>query len=198
MNDRKTTKETLKMKAVRHPLAITALMSALMLSVPALSVSASADEPGAVTRGPAAAPGQQGMQGSGGGEGSSGRGGSLSVVERAITDIPLDIGAQGASLGDLLTFVNEIYDEADTTQIGEDRGACTLVDVGISYYCSFMVLLEEGNIALAGPFFIDGRPSTFAITGGTGAYGDARGEAAFTFRDSEAGFPKYNVVFEFN
>jgi allene oxide cyclase len=122
----------------------------------------------------------------------------LNVVEHAITDIPLDIGAEGASLGDQLTFVNEIFDETDTTQIGSDQGACVLVNVGVSYHCHFTVTLEDGDIALSGPFYIDGRPSTFAVTGGSGAYSGAGGAMTFTFRDAEAGFPKYNVAIDLN
>ena len=36
---------------------------------------------------------------------------NATYVERATTDAVTDLGAQGDSVGDLLTFANEIYDE---------------------------------------------------------------------------------------
>jgi allene oxide cyclase len=46
------------------------------------------------------------------------------VVERATSDTVTDTGAKGDSVGDVLTFANEIYDEADTVKVGSDNGSC--------------------------------------------------------------------------
>ena len=41
----------------------------------------------------------------------------LAVVERATTDVVTDLGAEGDSVGDILTFANEIYDQANANRI---------------------------------------------------------------------------------
>ena len=46
----------------------------------------------------------------------------INVVERATTDAVLDLGAKGDSAGDVLTFANKIYDEANKNEIGSDAG----------------------------------------------------------------------------
>jgi allene oxide cyclase len=43
-----------------------------------------------------------------------------------------------------------------------------------SYECTWTTFLRGGQLVVAGPFF-DTRDSTLAVTGGTGAYRDARG-----------------------
>jgi allene oxide cyclase len=122
----------------------------------------------------------------------------LTVIEHAITDFQVDAGEPGNSLGDLVASANELFDETDTTKIGEDRGHCILVEVNVTYHCTATMLLQEGSIAIAGPFFVDGRPNVLAITGGTGAYAGAKGEMTSSFRDSDAGFNKHNFVFKFS
>lgn len=126
---------------------------------------------------------------------------TFSVVEYGVTDIGVDIGAPGDSLGDSLVFVNPVYDATDTVQVGENRGMCSLIEVGASYYCMFTVTLVEGDftgsLALQGPLFVDGRPSSFVITGATGTFTGFPGEMNLTFRDNEAGFAKSNFQFVF-
>jgi len=41
----------------------------------------------------------------------------LNLVERATSDAVLDTGAQGDSAGDILTFANEVFDEANKTKL---------------------------------------------------------------------------------
>ena len=47
--------------------------------------------------------------------------------------------------------------------------------VGQSWECNWTTLLPRGQITVEGPFY-DTRDSVLAITGGTGAYANARGQ----------------------
>jgi allene oxide cyclase len=91
----------------------------------------------------------------------------LQVVERALTDTTVDLGAKGDSVGDLLTFANPIYDAANKTKLGSDQGYCVRVVVGKSWECFWTLMLAEGQITVEGPFFDTG-DSVMVVTGGTG------------------------------
>jgi hypothetical protein len=111
----------------------------------------------------------------GGDGGGSSRGGkTLTVVEHATTDTTTDIGAPGDSVGDVLTFANDVFNAADTAKVGTDQGYCIRVVAGTSYECNWTTLLPGGQIVVEGPFR-DAANSTLAITGGTGRYRGARG-----------------------
>ena len=64
------------------------------------------------------------------GAASAGAAEQLQLVERAITDATLDLGAKGDSVGDLLTFANPIFDAANKVQLGTDQGYCVRVIAG--------------------------------------------------------------------
>jgi len=108
----------------------------------------------------------------------------LTVVERATTDVVTDTGAEGDSVGDILTFANEVYDEADAKRIGTDNGWCMRTAVGKAWECFWTLTLEDGQIAVAGPFY-DAGDSMLAVTGGTGAYAGVRGEMKLHARDAQ-------------
>ncbi len=57
------------------------------------------------------------------------------VVERATSDTITDLGAKGDSVGDILTFANDIYDESNTNKIGSDNGWCARTVVGEAWEC---------------------------------------------------------------
>ena len=96
------------------------------------------------------------------------------LVERATTDTVVDLTTNGDSSGDLLTFHNELFNETNTKVVGSDQGECVRIEVGVSWECRWVNVLEGGSITVEGPFF-DAGPSVLAITGGTGAYRGARG-----------------------
>ncbi len=100
---------------------------------------------------------------------------TITVVEHATTDAVTDLGAEGDSVGDILTFANEVYDEANAVQSGVDNGYCVRTVVGSTWECNWTIQLESGSITVEGPFY-DIMDSTLAITGGTGAFADARGQ----------------------
>jgi allene oxide cyclase len=117
----------------------------------------------------------------------------IEVVERALTDATLDLGAKGDSVGDLLTWGNPIFDAADKTQIGTDQGYCVRVVVGKSWECTWTTLFKDGQIMVEGPFY-DDKDSVFAIIGGTGRYAGARGSMKLHARDAKAS--SYQFIFE--
>lgn len=94
---------------------------------------------------------------------------TLVVIEHATSDTLIDLGEEGASIGDMIAFANDVYDETNTDQIGTDQGSCVLTVPGEAYECAWTLTLEEGQIMVQGPFF-ENSDSTLAITGGTGAF----------------------------
>ena len=118
---------------------------------------------------------------------------TLALVERATTDVVTDTGAEGDSVGDILTFANEIYDQADAAMVGTDNGWCMRTAAGKAWECFWTLTLKDGQITVAGPFY-DSGDSVLAITGGTGAYADARGEMALHARDAQGS--AYDFVYK--
>lgn len=108
------------------------------------------------------------------GAASSGGGKRIQVFERATTDTPVDLPPAGDSLGDTLTFANEVFDARSGKKVGSDQGHCVRTVVGEAWECFWTTFLPRGQITVEGPFY-DAADSTLAITGGTGAYRNARG-----------------------
>ena len=109
---------------------------------------------------------------------------TLNVVERATTDVVTDTGEAGDTVGDLLTFANEVYDEANAEQVGTNNGYCIRTAVGSAWECFWTLTLEDGQITVQGPFY-DSGDSTLTITGGTGAYINVGGEMGLHARNAE-------------
>jgi hypothetical protein len=118
---------------------------------------------------------------------------TIKLVERATTDVVTDTGAEGDTVGDILTFANELYDEANANQVGTDNGWCVRTAVGVAWECFWTASLAGGQITVAGPF-LDAGDSVLAITGGTGAYGSASGEMKLHARNAEGS--EYDFVYE--
>jgi hypothetical protein len=97
----------------------------------------------------------------------------------------IDLGATGFSLGDEQVFSDDLYDKKGGTKLGSDGGACTIVRVtdaktgSGTAQCTVTLSLADGQIATQGLVTFVGNepppPFDFAITGGTGAFKDARG-----------------------
>ena len=100
---------------------------------------------------------------------------TLKLVERATTDAVTDLGAKDDSAGDLLTFANEIFDEGNANKLGDDNGWCIRTVPGKAWECFWTLSLASGQITVEGPFYDTG-DSVLAITGGTGAFGNAQGD----------------------
>ena len=116
-----------------------------------------------------------------------GRGRTITVIEHATTDTTTDTGAQGDTVGDILTFVNDVFDAADQTKVATDNGYCLRTVAGAAYECNWTTFLSGGQITVEGPFF-DAKDSTLAITGGTGRFRGARGTMELHSRENGAKF----------
>jgi hypothetical protein len=117
----------------------------------------------------------------------------IAVVERADTDAVTDTGAKGDSVGDVLTFANPVFDQANKTQIGTDQGYCVRTVVGKAWECNWTMSLKDGQLTVEGPF-LDAGDSVLAITGGTGKYAGARGQMKLHARDAKG--TAYDFVYE--
>jgi hypothetical protein len=116
----------------------------------------------------------------------------LALVERAANDVVTDTGEAGDTVGDILTFANEVYDETNTTKVATDNGWCVRTVVGKAWECFWTMSLADGQITVEGPF-LDAGDSTLAITGGTGAYVGVSGEMKLHSRNAEGS--EYDFVY---
>jgi hypothetical protein len=126
---------------------------------------------------------------------STAPGQTIHVIEHAHTDTLADVDPAGDSTGDVLTFHNPVFNVADSQQVGRDQGYCIRIKASStgSWECNWTTFLENGHITVEGPFF-DTKDSKLAITGGTGAYRDARGVMELK---SRAGGTKFDFIFHF-
>ena len=116
---------------------------------------------------------------------------TITVVEHADTDAVTN-GTAGDDVGNILTFANEVFNSVDTAQVGTDQGSCVRMVVGESWECSWTTFLPKGQITVQGPFSDTG-DSVLAITGGTGAYRNARGEMELKYHNPAG--TKFDFVF---
>jgi hypothetical protein len=117
---------------------------------------------------------------------------SLTVVERATSDVVTDTGAKGDSVGDILTFANELFDKQNTTKVGTNNGYCLRTVLGKAWECLWTNSLADGQISVQGSF-LDGADSSLAITGGTGKYISAKGNMILHARDAKGS--EFDFVF---
>ena len=109
----------------------------------------------------------------------------IKVVERAVGETTVDLGAKGDSVGDLLVFSNGVFDQANKVQLGTDQGYCVRTIVGKSWECMWTITLKGGQITIEGPF-MDAGDSLLAVTGGTGDYAGAKGSMKLHPRDAKS------------
>jgi allene oxide cyclase len=113
---------------------------------------------------------------------------TLTVIEHAVTDKVTDVGKPGDSPGDLLTFHNKVYDEADADVVGSDQGSCIRISPKKgSWECVYTTILEGGSITVETPFY-DAAASVGAVTGGTGTYSGASGSLDLSCSGAECTF----------
>lgn len=106
----------------------------------------------------------------------------IRVISRAtpVNDF-VDTGAPGSTPGDLYVFSDRLFSpSAPSRQIGTVDGHCVLIQPAeLRFDCSLTTRFAEGDIVSAGTIrLVEGTTSVGAITGGTGAYENARGEGA--------------------
>jgi hypothetical protein len=108
---------------------------------------------------------------------------TIELVEasEAVQPAFVDLGKPGPSPGDLVVVTDGLLRQ-DGSKAGVLRQTCTLVEPGTSpltstYECSSSFALTEGTIIAQGPFVPSTPEQTAAVTGGTGAFIAAQGEA---------------------
>jgi allene oxide cyclase-like protein len=115
---------------------------------------------------------------------------TLRLVATEIQSEFLDLGATGPSLGDELVFSESLSRRG--RDVGESGVVCTITQVTppydvITFHCVGTLSLGRGQITLQGLIEVQGEddsgPWTVAITGGTGAFRGAGGEARVRDRD---------------
>ncbi len=125
------------------------------------------------------------------GRGDHHGGRTITVVEHATTDAVTN-GTAGDDAGNILTFANDVFNAADAKKVGTDQGYCVRVVVGESWECNWTTFLPKGQITVEGPFSDTG-DSVLAITGGTGAYRNARGKMDLKYHNPAG--TKFDFVF---
>jgi allene oxide cyclase len=117
---------------------------------------------------------------------------SIKLVEHASTDTVTDTGEEDDTVGDILTFANQVYDEANKNQLGTDNGWCVRTVVGQAWECFWTLTLKDGQITVEGPY-LDVADSILTVTGGTGAYTGAKGDMKLHARNPEQS--EYDFVY---
>jgi allene oxide cyclase len=120
-------------------------------------------------------------------------GGTVHVIEHAITDKEIPTGGGPDVKGNILTFNNPVYNRANTKKVGHDEGFCTRIAPKHHIWeCLWTTFLKAGQITVQGPYY-DTHNSVLSITGGTGAYRASRGQMRLKARD---GGKEYDFIFE--
>jgi hypothetical protein len=126
----------------------------------------------------------------GGDDGDDDGGKVIRVVSKTTSDAQLDLGDTGIGVGDRFVFGDELSRNGE--RIGEDGGECVITHVesetSQTANCVVTLSLPGGQITVQGlvTFTADQAPFTVAVTGGTGRYRDADGEATVeTVSDTE-------------
>lgn len=126
---------------------------------------------------------------------SEGLAGSLTLkfVEHNTNFAIADTGKPGDSVGDIMTFANKVFDVSNQNEVGSDNGFCIRTVVGEAYECNWTTFLDDGQIAVEGPFF-DAKDAVLSVIGGTGSYKDVGGQLKLHARDSKAA--EIDFIFE--
>lgn len=122
----------------------------------------------------------------------------IELTTQTVQEADLDLGAEGPSIGDRFVFGDDVF--RDGHKVGELGGECTVVrfapdpvpagqePISATVNCIATVRLPDGQATLQGlvTFSEEAGPSfDIAITGGTGAYRTAHGQATVTESEDE-------------
>ena len=133
---------------------------------------------------------------------------TFTVVAPNAEQKEIDLGKSGPSLGDLFVFSGPLQKEPDSDEesgeeIGRVDGQCTTTSApGPSseqrQLCVVNATIENkepgAEIDTQGVGRIEAEDVVLAVTGGTGLYRNARGQATFDFRDEAKVVIKYELI----
>jgi hypothetical protein len=119
-----------------------------------------------------------------GNDGDDDGGDVIRVTTRTVTDQEIDLGPTGFGPGDRFTFFEHIF--RGDERVGESGGECVIVHQegeAATANCIATISLPGGHLTLQGlvAFAEATQQATVAVTGGTGRYRDADGEATVEF-----------------
>jgi hypothetical protein len=106
----------------------------------------------------------------------------IDIITRAtaINDF-VDVKSDGPTPGDIYVFVDDVFRaEAPNRDVGDALGRCTLIDPATARFgCAITTSLNKDDSIMTDGTLknMPGEISTGAITGGTGRFRNARGEA---------------------
>jgi hypothetical protein len=116
---------------------------------------------------------------------------TFTVVAPRDVEEQIDLGEEGPSVGDLYVFSGPIYDESESSELGRIDGQCTTTSspgpsAEARRLCiasaTFVEEHEGAEIDTQGVGRLEAEDVVIAVTGGTGDYRNARGEATFEFQ----------------
>jgi hypothetical protein len=102
----------------------------------------------------------------------------------------IDLDKPGLSAGDHVVVKDGVAREAGGPAAGVLRQECTLIEVGAglatsTFECSGSIALSAGTLIIQGPFVPAAPEQSQAVTGGTGAFRAARGDAIVRAEDDQ-------------
>ena len=101
---------------------------------------------------------------------------SLRLIEVRTSVTAIDLPPAGGSIGDQFVLGGRLRNATNTTTVGHSNDVCTVLSAsGAPLQCAGVITLKAGTIDIAGN--APGGPNfSLAITGGTRAYDDIRGQ----------------------
>jgi hypothetical protein len=110
---------------------------------------------------------------------------SIALYEHDTQQATIDLGSTGPGPGDVFVFAGDLFDRKGGKLVGHAAGNCTTTSGDTAnpeeMLCTLTFSLSRGQIASQGLFasaaLFGGKTLPFAVTGGTGAYRDTRGDA---------------------
>jgi hypothetical protein len=126
---------------------------------------------------------------------ASGEGGgrTIVVIEKTTSQRFLDLGKPGPTAGDEFFFDSQFWNAQRTRQVGSNHGYCVFESQQRAH-CVGTGRLGGGTLEFAGQASITATTSTFAITGGTGAFDGAEGHVNVRNLNSEGTLTRDVIV----
>merc|ERR1712045_964141 len=103
--------------------------------------------------------------------------GTYAVIEKPTTNTHIYNTEYGVvSIGDVVPFRNELYNEENQNKIGTLNGVCTYVQISPRLWtCELIYETTTGQVMAAGVFGDDSECQKLPIIGGTAAFSGADG-----------------------
>jgi hypothetical protein len=111
-------------------------------------------------------------------------GATLHLVAKDGVVTPIDLGTKGFGIGDQYVLSDVLY--RDGRRVGRDAATCTVVTAEGDSICDLVLVLPDGHLLVHG--LLPASPGTIrlAVTGSTGQFATARGDAVLIQRESSS------------